>query len=125
MKKFILFVTVILFSFAALAQQKIAAEFPKANIAGKSGGDITVDEIIKAGTLQMANKDFTISEFSFTFMLAAGTNTINSPTDKMTPEMIAAVQRLAKGQKFVVEKIKAIRSDGSVNWLDAFTFTIK
>jgi hypothetical protein len=126
MKKFILVVFAIVFSFSAFSQQKIDAQFPKATIAGKSAGDITLEEITKAGELQTTIYELTIVGFTLSYSKGNGDLvSMVSTTNKFTENMIILLKDLKKGQKFILEDIKVVSPDGKKFNLETSKFVIK
>lgn len=112
-------------AFAAIAQQAIPAEFPKAAIAGKSAGTITIEEIQTAGILTVNNADLKITGFTFAFKVGEQMISLSSKSDKITDEMISSIRSINKGDRLHVEKIQATTPDGKIIELQALPFLIR
>lgn len=126
MKTLFIIIIGVMLSVPSFAQQKITAQFPKAAFAGKSGGEITADEIIKAGELLPTNSELKVKSFSLTFVNdKKDLYTLKSNSNKLNANMISYLKNLKSGQKFFVEDIETVKSDGAVIKLESLTFTIK
>lgn len=125
MKRLSLFISAIIISFAALAQQAITAEFPKATLSGKNAGEITVNEIITAGELGVTNSGLKIVRFALSLNVGADLVTYTSTSSKLTSQMIGAVKTLEKGKKLFIEDIETVNSGGLIIKLEALNLTIK
>jgi hypothetical protein len=114
-----------IFCTTAFAQREIPAQFPKATIAGKSAGEITINEILKAGALLPTSSELTIVHCAFTTKIGNDLITETSNSSKITDNMIGVVRKMVKGQKLVVDQIEAKTSDGKTINLETLIFFIQ
>jgi hypothetical protein len=125
MRTLFILATMLLLTLTANAQIQIAAEFPKASIAGKSSGEVTIDEIIKAGELLTNNNELKVKSFSLTFKLDGDLVTTTSKSNKITDKMTGYLKQLTPGQKLYFEDIETTKADGAVIKLQPVWFIIK
>jgi hypothetical protein len=125
MRTIIIIAIALFFSTAAFAQQKIAAQFPKASFAGKSSGEVTADEIITAGELLSTNSELKVKSFTMTFNFSDKPVSASSKSSKLTESMKGYLKELKSGQKVTVENIETVKADGVVIKLEPLIFILK
>jgi hypothetical protein len=125
MKRIVFLAFIMIISTTVFAQQKITAKYPKATIAGKSAGDITINEIVTAGELLTTNPEIKITHFAFTLKSGNDLVTEISNSNKITDNMVGFIRKMGRGQKLVVEKIEATTPDGKTINLETLIFFIK
>ena len=126
MKKPFLLMMMLLLSLAAAAQIAITADFPKVSIAGKTGGEITIDEMINVGGLGTTNTELIITKFTMTFFPAEDhLITLTSNSAEFSQAMISNISGFKAGGKFYIEDIEVMIPDGRIIQLASQTFTIK
>jgi hypothetical protein len=125
MKAIIVITLALFFTVAASAQQKIAAQFPKATLAGKSSGEITVNEILKAGALSTTSSELKIVSFSFSLKDGKNVISLDNKTAKFSESTLGFVRNLQAGKTLYVENIETVKFDGVAIKLEPVKFTIK
>ena len=105
---------------------------PKAYVAGKKGGKITRDELLKANEVQafMENFDFDLQFRIVEFVLSTsfpGSSTIReeiSKSNTFSKSQIDLIKSLVKNQKIYFENIIAVGPDGAKRKLNTVGFEI-
>lgn len=78
-------------------------------IAGKFGGEITTDDIIKHTTLGIDGCAAGSEIYQFTLVVKANgkSSSYAGKSDVLTDEMLTALRRLDKGDEFTFKRVKA------------------
>jgi hypothetical protein len=125
MKKLILFAVGIFLLTAAFAQQKIAVQFPKVTLAGKSSGEISIAEIVQAGELFATNTGLKVVYFAITLNPGGAVVKENKSNNKLTAEMITYLKSLVPGSVFYLDRVEVANNTGASIKLEPQKFTIK
>jgi hypothetical protein len=124
MKKIILCITFLSAVLIADAQQQFAEEIPHATLAGKNCGLITLNEISMAGKLQSSNPQIQIVHFALT-MINDGVLIFRATQgNQISVPMMVQLKQLTTGQKFIVDEISALNSNGQIIQLKPLRFTL-
>lgn len=102
---------------------------PTARIAGKSSGEISIEELLSNPYLLAKIPDF---DFDTKFMVVSFAlryedeyeHYIEGYDKNLTGEMKEAIKQFKNGQKIVFEDIKAVAPDGRIRKLTSMSFTI-
>jgi hypothetical protein len=95
---------------------------PKAMVGNADGGPINKEILVAQGRLRVVMEGFdfdvryNVTEFQMTFNTGGdGQAALVSRSDRFTPEMLAQIQRLRRGNKVYIEGIRAKGPDGEKN----------
>ncbi len=105
---------------------------PVAKVAGKKGGEISKEDLLKSGKVivDMENFDFDLSFEIVSYVMSAtvpGSYEVReeiSKTESFSPQQINLINSLIKNQKLMIEEIKAKGPDGSIRNMGSLVFTI-
>ncbi len=105
---------------------------PVAKVAGKKGGTISKEELLKAGRVyvEMENFDFDLRFEMVSYVMSAtvpGSYEVReeiSKTESFSPQQIELINSLIKNQKLMIEEIRAKGPDGSIRKMGSMVFTI-
>ncbi len=105
---------------------------PVAKLAGKKGGEISKEELLKAGKVyvEMENFDFDLSWEIVSFVMSAtvpGSYTVReeiSQSGTFSESQIELINSLIENQKLMIEEIEARGPDGATRKLGSLVFTI-
>ena len=110
----------------------VGAPDPVPSVAGKTGGEITLSEVITAGGVKATDNgpfiksaEWKVVGFSLSFISGMFVDELPSTSDKFTPEQINAINGIKPGQKFFFENIKVITADSTVRNIGTLVFKIK
>lgn len=122
MKKFFMFLSLLLMTCGLMAQ---SADQAPVTLAGKSGGKIVFNDIAKAGKL--VSVDSTCIIISFTCTQKVGEDLVQhtSNSDLITVDMLKGMRKLESGTKVFFEDIKLKRSTGELQEVAPLSFIIE
>jgi gliding motility-associated protein GldM len=105
---------------------------PEAQIAGKSGGNITKSRLLVEDGVAAVLEDFdfdfqyTVTQFDLWIQDAEGyTSNFTSTSNRFTQEQIDQFSQLIPGSIILIENIKARGTDNSIRDLNAISFKIQ
>lgn len=110
---------------ATQAQQSLDVKFPKATIAGKSGGDITIGEIVRAGEVRTTNETLNVVRFAIVNNPGGAIIQENKTDNEIGTGMLAYIRSLTPGSKLCIDRVEAANNTGAVIKLEPVQFTIK
>ncbi len=94
------------------------APLPVPTLAGKIDGDITLKEILVAGSLKMINKSdlkelpkYKIVGFTLDIFTGMGMEYLQSNSDRFTTEQLSGFFNMKPGQKFLIQNVIAENED--------------
>lgn len=125
MKKIVLVTLGVLLFTAGFAQQKIDVQFPKGTIAGKSSGDISIQEIVNAGSILTTNETLKVVHIAITMNPGGPAIKECRGSGKLTAEMITFLKSLSTGTVFYFDGIEAANNVGDIIKLAPLKFTLK
>ena len=103
----------------------------KASVNNKFDGEITKEELLKAGevSVYMQNFDFDLKfkvvSFNVTGTIDEFEEEVSSNSSKFTEKQIRFIKLVESGQKLYIENIKAVGPDGAIRKLGTLVFKLK
>jgi hypothetical protein len=111
MKNILTLITAVIVSFNIFSQEKHDI---KASIGGIHEGKMSAQDIVKAGKIDVNDKEFQVIKFDMSFVMGDGSMIHKSKSNKMTEEMIKEINSLPHGTKLYFESIEANDKSGKV-----------
>lgn len=97
---------------------------PRATLAGKSSGEISKDEIYKAGKLEA--RGFEIASFNLSVVTSERTIVQKTAvSDELSEDMLALIRKAEVGQKLYFEKIVAKNKAGKEFKVESVILVLK
>ncbi len=110
----------------------VGAPDPAPSVASKTGGEITLNEVITAGGVKALDNgpfinstEWKVVGFSLSFISGMFVDELPSTSDKFTPEQINAINGIKPGQKFFFENVRVITADSTVRNIGGVFFKMK
>lgn len=108
------------------------APLPSPLVAGKSGGEITFEELSNSDSISMVNKTdlkklppYSITGFTIGVYTGMGLEYYKSESDKFTPEQMSVFNKMISGSKFLIKDILVKNENAEIFNLDTINFKLK
>lgn len=115
----------LLFNCSTLFSQNSEAKGVFAQLAGKSSGEITKNEIVNDGSITCFPSDCIVTSFTFSIAKRGDIIEYHIQGNKLSELILATIKSSEPGEKFIIESIEAEKPDSTKIKLPALVFTIK
>jgi hypothetical protein len=118
-------IAMLLFNCSTLFSQNSEVKDVFAQLAGKSSGEITKNEILKDGSITCFPSDCIVTSFTFSISRRGDIIEYQTKGNKLSELIMAIIKSSDPGEKFIIESIEAEKPDATKIKLPALVFTIK